>query len=130
MSAQDAIPTSLHATGTYLVNVHGDRRMCGIRSGRYKITVQDCGTAHFCRPGGRRNVTSQPAYIISRMVRSPTDGCANYIEILSGTLTPTLTQYEAADLPGLGPISFTDIGEENMYFTLKNGSLGFVKTSW
>ena len=35
--------------------------------------------------------------------------------------------YDAAELPGLGWVQFTEIGEENMYFVLKNGIRGFCK---
>jgi hypothetical protein len=38
-----------------------------------------------------------------------------------------LTQYEISDLPSLGWLSDLELGEENMYFTLADGSRGFVK---
>jgi len=41
--------------------------------------------------------------------------------------TPTPTQYDAEDLPGLGWLVFTEHGEENSYFTLADGSIGFIK---
>lgn len=37
------------------------------------------------------------------------------------------TWYEIEDLPALGFITITDIGEENIYFTLADGSRGFIK---
>ncbi len=45
-------------------------------------------------------------------------------------LTP-LTQYEVSELPELGWITMTEMGEENLYFTLQDGSKGFCKLhSW
>tara|TARA_R110000803_G_scaffold58013_1_gene116196 strand:+ start:253 stop:432 length:180 start_codon:yes stop_codon:yes gene_type:complete len=35
--------------------------------------------------------------------------------------------YEVSDLPTLGWFQITEMGEENMYFTLADGSAGFVK---
>ena len=37
------------------------------------------------------------------------------------------TEYEVSDLPLLGPIVIHWVGEENMYFTLGDGSEGYVK---
>ncbi len=39
----------------------------------------------------------------------------------------TLTGYEIEELAGLGWIVITDIGEENIYFTLEDGTLGYCK---
>ena len=39
----------------------------------------------------------------------------------------TPTQFEIEDLLTIGWITVTDCGEENMYFTLADGSRGFVK---
>jgi hypothetical protein len=38
-----------------------------------------------------------------------------------------MTEYEISELPGLGWIVITWVGEENVYFTLADGSEGFVK---
>ena len=40
---------------------------------------------------------------------------------------PRAHQYDTADLPGLGWIVITEHGAENTYFTLADGSVGFVK---
>lgn len=40
-------------------------------------------------------------------------------------MTPTF--YEISELPSLGWITITSIGEENIYFTLGDGSRGFCK---
>jgi hypothetical protein len=40
---------------------------------------------------------------------------------------PKLTEYQLTDLPGLGWIVINHIGEENLYFTLADGSEGFIK---
>jgi hypothetical protein len=37
--------------------------------------------------------------------------------------------YELEDLPRLGWLTITGCGEENLYFTLENGTKGFVKVS-
>ena len=37
------------------------------------------------------------------------------------------TQYEIEDLAGLGWVQITDMGDENLYFVLADGSLGFAK---
>lgn len=42
-------------------------------------------------------------------------------------ITPTITEYEVTDLPTLGFITITDIGEENVYFTLSDGTAGYCK---
>ena len=39
----------------------------------------------------------------------------------------TPKQYEISDLPSLGWITITEHGSENTYFTLPDGSIGFVK---
>ena len=39
-----------------------------------------------------------------------------------------MEQFEIEDLPSLGPIQITEIGEENIYFTLADGRVGFVKS--
>ena len=39
----------------------------------------------------------------------------------------TLTEFETEDLPGLGWIQITDVGEENVYFTYGDGFPGFCK---
>jgi hypothetical protein len=36
-------------------------------------------------------------------------------------------QYELSELPTLGYIVITWVGEENMYFTKQDGTFGFVK---
>ena len=36
-------------------------------------------------------------------------------------------QYDEADLPSLGWITITFIGEENVYFTLEDGTEAFFK---
>ena len=35
--------------------------------------------------------------------------------------------YEVEDLLTIGPITITDVGEENMYFTLADGTFGYCK---
>ena len=45
---------------------------------------------------------------------------------MSAKTTP-LHWYEVTDLPKLGWLAITDIGEENFYFTLADGSEGYVK---
>jgi len=37
------------------------------------------------------------------------------------------TEYEVNELLTIGPIVITECGEENMYFTLADGSTGFCK---
>ena len=37
------------------------------------------------------------------------------------------TQYEVSDLLTLGWIQITEMGEENLYYVLADGSCGFVK---
>jgi len=41
--------------------------------------------------------------------------------------TPRPTQYDIGDLLTLGWITWESMGEENFYFTLEDGSLGFIK---
>lgn len=36
-------------------------------------------------------------------------------------------QYDIEDLPRLGWITWTERGEENFYFVMADGSIGFVK---
>lgn len=43
------------------------------------------------------------------------------------TKPATITEYEVADLVNLGWIQITEMGEENLYFTLADGSRCFVK---
>jgi hypothetical protein len=38
-----------------------------------------------------------------------------------------LVQYQITDLSDLGWLRVTEVGEENMYFVLQNGTHGFVK---
>lgn len=42
-------------------------------------------------------------------------------------MTATPTAYEISDLPNLGWLVIAWVGEENLYFTLPDESLGFVK---
>tara|TARA_R110000824_G_scaffold79967_2_gene201349 strand:- start:42 stop:173 length:132 start_codon:yes stop_codon:yes gene_type:complete len=39
----------------------------------------------------------------------------------------TPTQYDTNELPHLGWIVITEIGEENIYFRTEDGSIGFIK---
>ena len=48
------------------------------------------------------------------------------VEKMSAKTNP-LHWYEVTDLPKLGWLTITDIGEENFYFTLADGSEGYVK---
>lgn len=50
-----------------------------------------------------------------------------YPHIETKKLQPTLTQYEVSELPELGWITMTEMGEENLYFTFQDGSKGFCK---
>lgn len=40
---------------------------------------------------------------------------------------PAPPEYDLDDLPTLGWLQVTDVGEENMYFTLEDGTDGFCK---
>ena len=44
------------------------------------------------------------------------------------TTKTKIRQYDPQDLPRLGWVTITEHGEENTYFTLADGSVGFVKT--
>ena len=39
----------------------------------------------------------------------------------------SLTEYQIEDFAALGWIQITEMGEENLYFTLADGTRGFVK---
>ena len=45
----------------------------------------------------------------------------------AATTLHRIVEYEVEDLPKIGWIQITHIGEENVYFTLSDGSLGFYK---
>ena len=38
-----------------------------------------------------------------------------------------LRQFELEDLPGLGWVTITSCGEENLYFNLEDGTKAFIK---
>ena len=46
---------------------------------------------------------------------------------LTALYARTPTFYDLEEIPGLGWVQITDIGEENFYFTLADGSKGFAK---
>lgn len=56
-----------------------------------------------------------------------TDGTAAATAAVIADLYVVLVEYEIGDLPTIGPISITETGGENMYFTLADGGKGFVK---
>lgn len=47
----------------------------------------------------------------------------------ANTKGSNMNEYEISELPSLGFVTITHSGEENVYFTLADGSLGFVKVS-
>jgi hypothetical protein len=49
------------------------------------------------------------------------------VQTLTKDETMNITEYEITDLLSLGWLSNMEAGEENLYFTLSDGTEGFVK---